>query len=201
MRKKIKYDDFYHETIKKILFRLTEGRFYAKIIAIKAQKDQKMIIRPATIADVDAANEIYDMARGFMRETGNPNQWNSAYPGKKDIVDGIADGTSYVCEDGGEIVATFYFKIGDDPTYAEIFDGAWLDSEPYAVIHRIAVKHHGRGIVDACFNLCFDRFPSLKIDTHEDNIPMQKCLERCGFRYCGIIYTWNGDKRRAYQKI
>ncbi len=159
-----------------------------------------MIIRPATEADIDAANEIYDSAREFMRESGNPSQWNSTYPGIADITDGIADGTSYVCEDEGEIVATFYFKIGDDPTYMEI-DGEWANEEPYAVIHRIAVKHRGRGIADFCFAECFKLFGNLKIDTHKNNIPMQKCLARCGFRYCGIIKTWNGEPRRAYQRI
>ncbi len=159
-----------------------------------------MIIRLATPADVEAANEIYEAARTYMREAGNPCQWNSVYPSKKDISDGITDGTSYVCEDNGEIVATFYFKIGDDPTYSVITDGNWKNDKSYAVIHRIAVKHHGRGIVDACFDFCFEKFPNLKIDTHKDNIPMQKCLLRCGFEYCGIIKTWNGEPRRAYQK-
>ncbi len=159
-----------------------------------------MLIRLATEEDIEAANDIYDMAREFMRDAGNPSQWNSTYPGIADINDGIADGTSYVCEDAGEIVATFYFKVGEDPTYAMI-DGKWINDDPYAVIHRIAVKHHGRGIVDFCFNECFKMFPSLKIDTHKDNIPMQKCLLRSGFEYCGIIKTWNGEPRRAYQKV
>ncbi len=159
-----------------------------------------MLIRLATAADAEAANEIYDKAREFMREAGNPYQWDSSYPGLSDILAGISDGTSYVCEDGGEIVATFYFKIGDDPTYAQI-NGEWKNDEPYAVIHRIAVKHHGKGIVDFCFDECFKRFSNLKIDTHENNIPMQKCLKRCGFEYCGIIKTWNGEDRYAYQKV
>ncbi len=160
-----------------------------------------MKIRLATLADIDAANEIYASARDFMRKAGNPYQWGTSYPGREDIVDGINDGTSYVCESDGETVATFYFKIGPDPTYNEIFDGEWQNDEPYAAIHRIAVKYHGRGIVDFCFAECFRRFPNLKIDTHEYNIPMQKCLERCGFVHCGTIYTWNGEPRKAYQKV
>ena len=79
-------------------------------------------------------------------------------------------------------------------------DGEWKNSAPYGAIHRIAVKYHGRGIVDFCFRECFLRFPNLKIDTHRDNIPMQKCLKRAGFEYCGIIYLANGDERLAYQK-
>ena len=71
---------------------------------------------------------------------------------------------------------------------------------PYSVIHRIAVKYHGRGIVDFCFNECFLELPNIKIDTHRDNIPMQKCLLRNGFEYCGIIYLKDGTERLAYQK-
>lgn len=160
-----------------------------------------MIIRPATAADVNAAAEIYDNARKFMSENGNPKQWSGDYPNGYDVEAGIEKGTSYVCENEGEIVATFHFDTNaDDPSYHKIYDGRWKNDLPYAVIHRIAVKYHGRGIVDFCFNECFKRFPNLKIDTHEDNIPMQKCLKRCGFEYCGVVHLANGEERIAFQK-
>ena len=88
----------------------------------------------------------------------------------------------------------------DDPTYHRIDFGSWKSDAPYAVIHRIAVKHHGKGIIDFCFNECFRLQGNLRIDTHRDNIPMQKCLIRNGFEYCGVIYLANGDERLAYQK-
>jgi RimJ/RimL family protein N-acetyltransferase len=161
-----------------------------------------MIIRPATSADIDAAAEIYKSAKRFMRESGNPDQWPGEYPDGYDVELGIKDGTSYVCEDEGEIVATFLFKPNAiDPTYHRIYEGAWLNDAPYSVIHRIAVKYHGRGIVDFCFNECFKLFPNIKIDTHRDNIPMQKCLVRNGFKHCGVIYLENGAERIAFQKI
>lgn len=161
-----------------------------------------MIIRPATHADVEAAAKIYDSARAFMKLSGNPDQWRGEYPNGYDVELGIADGTSYVCEDKGEVVATFYYKKdADDPTYRKIYGGEWINGEPYSVIHRIAVKYHGRGIVDFCFSECFKAQKNLKIDTHRDNIPMQKVLERNGFQYCGIIYLENGEERLAYQKI
>ncbi|MBP3402195.1 MAG: GNAT family N-acetyltransferase [Clostridia bacterium] len=160
-----------------------------------------MNIRPATLADVEAAAEIYDNARAFMRESGNPTQWPGAYPAREDIIDGINSGVSYVCCENDEIVATFHFEENArDAVYKNIFDGEWKSNDPYAVIHRIAVKYHGRGIVDYCFSECFRRFPNLKIDTHEDNIPMQKCLRRAGFDYCGIVFLQDGSKRLAYQK-
>lgn len=163
-----------------------------------------MIIRPATYADVTAAAEIYENARKFMKESGNPNQWSGEYPNSLDIEEGIKKGTSYVCESDGEVVATFHFEMNaDDPTYRKIYDGCWKNDEAYAVIHRIAVKYGGRGIADFCFSECFKLFPNIKIDTHENNIPMQKSLKRNGFEYCGIIYVeWLGEdgKRIAFQK-
>ena len=160
-----------------------------------------MLIRLAKEADIPSAVAIYDEARAFMKESGNPNQWNATYPDASDIKDGIARGTSFVCDDSGEVVATFHFEENaDDETYRKIV-GEWKNSAPYGAIHRIAVKYHGRGIVDFCFHECFLRFPNLKIDTHRDNIPMQKCLKRAGFEFCGIIYLANGDERLAYQKI
>lgn len=160
-----------------------------------------MIIRPITKLEIAEANEIYEKAREFMRNTGNPHQWNSSYPGIPDIKAGMEKGTSYVCCDGDEVVATFYFEMNaDDPTYRKIYDGEWKNDEPYAVIHRIAVKYQGRGIVGFCYDECFKLFPNLKIDTHKDNIPMQKSLINAGFEYCGIIHLANGDERLAYQK-
>ena len=161
-----------------------------------------MFIRKATINDIAAADEIYNQARSFMKESGNPNQWSGAHPNGEDVMIGIEKGVSYVCEDNGEVVATFYFEMNaDDPTYHKIYDGQWKGDEPYAVIHRIAVKYHGKGIIDFCFNECFKLFHNIRIDTHRDNIPMQKCLMRHDFEYCGIIYLLNGDERLAYQKI
>lgn len=137
-----------------------------------------------------------------MKETGNPNQWKGEYPNGYDVEMGIKDGTSYVCEDDGEVVAGFYFETNaDDPTYRKIYKGAWKSDVPYAVIHRIAVKYHGRGIADFCFSECFKLFPNIRIDTHRDNTPMQKCLTKNGFEYCGVIYLKSGDERIAYQKV
>ena len=159
-----------------------------------------MLIRKATKNDVKEAGAIYDSAREYMRKAGNPYQWNDSYPSSLDVDADIADGSSYVCEDGGEIVGVFHFHIGTDKTYEKIYEGSWEGEEPYAVIHRIAVKYHGRGIADFCFAECFKLFPNIKIDTHKDNIPMQKSLMKNGFTKKGIVYLENGDERIAFQK-
>ena len=159
-----------------------------------------MQIRKTVSEDLPAISFIYDNARRFMTESGNPNQWNSGKPNVDTAREDMEAGVGYVLEDEGEILAVFMFSIGEDPTYKKIYDGAWKNNEPYAVIHRIAVKEQGRGLIDYCINECFRICPNLKIDTHRDNIPMQKALAKRGFEYCGIIYLENGDERLAYQK-
>ncbi len=160
-----------------------------------------MIIRKTEECYIPFAAEIYKDAREFMRSSGNPSQWHTHYPSEASIRADMNEGASYVCLDGDEVVAVFYFKVGEDKTYKKIYDGAWLSDDEYAVIHRIAVKYQGRGIVGFCFDEMFRSFPNIKIDTHRDNIPMQKALQKRGFKYCGIIYLENGDERLAFQKI
>lgn len=43
------------------------------------------------------------------------------------------------------------------------------------------------------------RYDNIRIDTHRDNLVMQRAVRKEGFRYCGIIYCWSGDDRLAYQ--
>ncbi len=159
-----------------------------------------MEIRLATNEDITAADEIYRNAKEYMKKNGNPNQWRGDYPSGLDVELGIPSGVSYVIEDLGEVVATFHFEIGREPTYDRIYEGEWENDAPYAFIHRIAVKYHGRGIVDFVFSECFKMWQNLKIDTHRDNLPMHRVLLRNGFTKCGVIYLESGEERVAYQK-
>ena len=159
-----------------------------------------MIIRKTEPADLSAIGEIYENAKRFMRESGNPTQWDDGKPNIDTAREDMENGVGYVAEENGEILAVFMFNIGNDVTYDKIYNGEWKNAEPYAVIHRIAVKEQGRGLIGYCIDECFKTFPNLKIDTHRNNIPMQKALLKRGFEYCGIIYLENGDERLAYQK-
>ena len=86
--------------------------------------------------------DIYNYARAFMAEHGNPCQWGPTnWPPAELIHKDIRDGNSYVCvNDAGKVIGTFFFIHGRDiePTYCEITDGVWLDESPYGVVHRIA---------------------------------------------------------------
>ncbi len=158
------------------------------------------MIRKAEVADLPQILEIYERARAFMRETGNPTQWQGGYPQREVLICDIQKGQLYVYETGGEIGCVFVFFIGDDPTYAHI-DGGWMSSEPYGVIHRVAGSGRERGMFSKCFDFCRSQTSHLRIDTHADNKVMQHTLEKSGFKKCGIIYLENGDPRIAYEYI
>ena len=159
-----------------------------------------MEIRKTKAEELDRVMAIYAHARKFMAETGNPNQWGSTKPPKEQIIADIEQGKSYVCVENGEIAATFFYSDEVDPTYVKIYEGNWLNEAPYGVVHRIASAGTAKGSGSFCINRAFEQCGNLKIDTHHDNIVMQKTLQKNGFVYCGIIYLVSGDARMAYQK-
>ena len=159
-----------------------------------------MEIRKAEMSDLPRMMEIYAQAREYMRANGNPNQWINGYPSREKIREDIEAGESWLCVEDGQILGVFCFFIHKDPTYDVIYEGVWLNDEPYGVIHRIAVADHRKGVASFCFEYGLSRCPRLRIDTHRDNIPMQRSLSKNGFTRCGIILLANGDERIAYQK-
>ena len=162
----------------------------------------KMNIRKANCKDLEEIRLIYQSARKFMSDNGNPNQWGNNNPPLSRTKEDLRENNLYVVEDDKDILAVFFYKYGDDPTYKIIHQGNWLNNSPYGVIHRIAVsdKARGKGIAGICFDFAYSQCKNLKIDTHKDNIPMQRALAKHGFKQCGIIHLVNGDKRIAFQK-
>lgn len=161
-----------------------------------------MTIRNSTIADLPRILEILHDGRDRQIESGNLNQWPAGYPSEEKMRSEIKKGVSYVMEQDGQIVGAFTFIIGVDPTYLRIYGGSWIeDTLPYGTIHRIAGVRGVRGIASTCFEWCWDQIHNLRADTHEDNAAMKHCLEKAGFKYCGIIHIESGAERVAYQKI
>ena len=135
------------------------------------------MIRHATEHDLPRILAIYDVARQFMRRSGNMRQWINGYPSEPLLRQDIAEGDLYVMEDDAGIYAVFAFILGDDPTYAH------------------------RGVLRECVDWCAGRIPHLRIDTHADNQVMQRCILREGFSHCGVIYVADGSPREAFERI
>jgi len=159
------------------------------------------MIRKATSADLNAILDIYRAARSFMAANGNPTQWGTSYPAVELLEEDILLGRLYVDVQDGRVCGAFMFALGDDPTYAYIEDGAWLDGSSYGVIHRVASDGTVPGTLKRCLAFCRGKHPHLRIDTHADNHVMQRLLAAAGFTRCGIIYVEDGSSRIAYEWI
>lgn len=161
---------------------------------------ENLTIRRAIPTDLPAILAIYESARQFMAENGNPDQWGNGYPDEAVVREDLEQEQLYVCTDGGTIAGAFCYFEGVEPDYLEIFDGCWPNKEPYGVVHRLAVGGKRRGIASFCLEYAFSRCGNLRIDTHRNNIPMQRTLTKNGFQLCGIVHCQHGGDRIAYQK-
>ena len=160
-----------------------------------------MEVRKSNQSDLEEILKVYESARQYMVENNNPDQWRDGYPDERMILEDIENKHHFVCVDESRVVGCLVLIKGNDPTYDNIVQGQWLDNNPYAVIHKIAVLEHGKGIGSFCLEWCFRQYNNIRIDTHRDNIPMQRLLNKRGYQYCGVIYNWLGDERLAYQRV
>ena len=159
-----------------------------------------MAIRRAAVRDIADILRIYETARAFMRAAGNTAQWTDSYPSGEIVQADMARGVLYVCENAdARIHAAFALIPGEDPTYAYIEGGAWRDGSPYATIHRAASDGTERGVFRDILTFARERYDHLRADTHEDNLPMRRCLEDSGFILCGTIYVRDRSPRLAYE--
>lgn len=158
-----------------------------------------MRIRQTNADDIECVLRIFDSGRRIMRSSGNYSQWPAGYPGRENVLKDIGRTESYVIEEGGRIVATFVLQMGAEPTYGEIFGGEWSCGSDYGTIHRIAKAADApSGIFDACLAFCLEKIGYIRIDTHEDNVIMEKLLRKNGFVKCGTIYLGDGSPRLAF---
>lgn len=164
-----------------------------------------MIFRKANINDIDSLVSIIEEAKAYFKEN-KIDQWQDGYPNKQTLLQDIKKEESFLLEQDGIILATCMISTKKDPTYHNIYQGSWLNNEPYFVIHRIAVKQSEKGnnlasfMIQEAIKLHPDYF-NIRIDTHKDNISMQRMLQKNGFIYCGIIYLETMQQRNAYQRV
>lgn len=157
--------------------------------------------------------EITEQAKAQIRRMGF-DQWQKGNPSREGWIQDIEEGNAWALVDGEEVLGLFTFFTTPDPAYAVIEEGAWLtgDDSPYAAMHRVCVsdKCKGQGMVGKMFAKVFELakehgMPSVRIDTHPENVPMQRALKKAGFEYCGKIYLKGGMEdgalRIAFEKL
>lgn len=169
------------------------------------------MIRKTNLKDIPEIMKIIHDAQAGMKLLGI-SQWQNGYPNEKSFEKDITEGISYVYVEEGEIVATAAMFCAPEPDYARIYEGKWKTSGDYGVVHRIAVKKEAKRagyaakIIEYAAEMARQAgYGSLRMDTHEGNIPMRTFLKKQGFEECGIIYLSNegcvDNKRVAYEKV
>ena len=74
-----------------------------------------MNIRPAQFTDMPDIMGIFDHARKFMRENGNPYQWTDGYPPEELMETEIRQGHCFVCENETDGVSHILLFGGKRP--------------------------------------------------------------------------------------
>ncbi len=145
-----------------------------------------MTIEKATINDLKQIEEIYELARDYMRNSGNPEQWGNSYPESSIILNDIKNRELYVIKNGERIEGVFVFYIGKEDAYSESLP--WSRRSEYAVIHRVAKRKEAKNITKTIFSYVLSIHPYIRIDTHQDNKTMCASLIRFGFNKIGTVY-------------
>lgn len=166
-----------------------------------------MQFRRSKITELDKIVMLIEDAKIFLKNCG-VNQWQDGYPAKVDIANDIGENISYVLIDEKNIIGTASISFEKEITYDKIYEGNWISSDDYVVIHRVAIHNDFKRkgmfsvILKEAEKLALNKGVfSIKIDTHEDNIIMQNTLIKNGFKRCGIIYLEDGSKRIGFEKI
>lgn len=164
----------------------------------------------ATNEYIDEMCQITEDAKAQLKNLGL-DQWQKGYPSKEVWESDAKVGCTQLAVEDGKIMGIFAFQTTPDASYYEI-DGKWLTDGAYASMHRVCVAEDakGKGVAGKLFERGFELarkagLPSMRIDTHPGNIPMQKALAKAGFIACGEIRLVggceDGDLRIAFEKV
>jgi len=166
-----------------------------------------MQFRKASDADVSSIMRIIKQAQDFLGEQG-VDQWQDNYPNSETIMNDIHNNNGYILKKDDILIGTVAVIFGVEKDYETIYNGKWLSNHEYAAVHRIAVgsEYKGLGLASIILKnveeICLNKgIHSIKVDTHEENLPMQKLLKKNGFQYCGIVYLEDKSKRIALEKL
>lgn len=169
-----------------------------------------MTYRFARQEDLPGLLNMVEQAKASFKARGI-GQWQKGDPDGPGLSDAISRGYIHVLEQDGAAVGMVTIIPGPEASYA-VIDGNWLNDEPYVAFHRVCVEESckGRGLAAQLFARSEEYagqegYSNIRVDTHPDNISMQRALEKSGYICCGRLVltegTEIGDPRLAYHKV
>lgn len=156
------------------------------------------MIKNASLNDLDTIMSMIEEGRKHIQSYNIP-QWINGYPSRETIKEDIDNNRGYLLIDNNETIGYFVI-IKYDPCYDKI-DGKWLDDSPYIAVHRTVTKYFNKGLGSKMFDEIKNKYNHIRVDTHEGNISMNKCLLKNDFKYCGVIHLSDNSPRNAYEYI
>ena len=168
----------------------TENKYILKI-----QKNNNIWIHKVSINDIPKVMTITNSAKSLLKKNGSL-QWQQGYPNEETFTNDIKNGNLYGIYEDNELMGYGAYIFGKDLNYVEIEGGKWEipANDKDMAIHRVAVDEncHGKkyGVKILQYGINYAKkygCLTVKVDTHKNNIPMQKCISKAGFVYRGII--------------
>jgi len=167
--------------------------------------------RKATLEDMDDLMAIAGEASAYLRSCG-VDQWQDNFPNPEVFARDISKGNCWLFTHEGKAAGVIVIYLEPEEDYRGIEGRGLTEGEHYGVIHRVAVRdaYRGRGLSGEMMQLAEDiilgrGYPSVRIDTHEDNLTMQNMLKKRGYTNCGVVWLKNGPelckKRIGLEKI
>lgn len=173
-----------------------------------------LIFRKSTYDDIDTMESIIDSGKTLLRSRGI-DQWQKGYPNRAQLIADVDAGIGYVAVSvadntanaetntatDGRVVGVCMVMSTEELSYRTIRDGEWMTAPDsgYVTVHRCAVAPdcRGQGVIGFIFRSAMDMAraigaPSVRLDTHLENLTMQHALEKNGFTRCGIVTLVGG---------
>jgi GNAT superfamily N-acetyltransferase len=151
-----------------------------------------MIIRQATLQDIDPIMHLIAEVLPIMQATGNL-QWDHTYPNAQVYTSDVKAGQLWVADVDGIVAGVIAVIVNEqEPEYAQV--PGWDVNEPCIVAHRLAVSPHmqGKGIAAQLLQQCEvvaikNKIDLVRLDTNSVNRPMQNLFLKLGYNLGGEI--------------
>ncbi|WP_316783873.1 GNAT family N-acetyltransferase [Pedobacter frigiditerrae] len=149
-----------------------------------------MLIRQATLLDIDPVMQLVKAVVPLMIEAGN-FQWDDTYPNPEVFETDIQLQQLWLAEIDGAIAGIAAITTDQEAEYAKV---GWDTNETAIVIHRLAVHpaYQGKGIAVALLEkaelIAINKnIHIFRVDTNSMNKATQALFPRLGYGFAGEI--------------
>jgi GNAT superfamily N-acetyltransferase len=150
-------------------------------------------------------SSLYEKAR-ILLSFHHSGQWQDDEPSPATIQRDIVHGNFYGLYDNEQLLGTCAL-LDEDPSYNVLVKGAWLNNDPYKVIHRFVIDQsfhrlgYGSTFLNFIEKMCLeDHIDNIRVDTHILNKPMTHLLLKNQYIECGEALIEGAGLRIVYHK-